>query len=255
MRKRIFIIVAVIVMISLIYILTFAKFKSNSLLDYFISSKNFYFESDSLSTDEKEIVNNMWDKSAISFKVKNFDNQDIATEDEIRYSVECNTNDSNINCYINNTTSNKVNLSIAGNEKREETISITVDSQNEINDVEVSVIVKTTTPYEKTLRGKYILHKVDTIESNIEYEIVNNEVYSNMLLTNNTNENKCLSISINNNDIKVYETVDMFDISSDNDYINNFKLNLDGNTTYDVKLFNSNSSIISKENITVSECQ
>ena len=65
MKKRIFVIVALIIMISLLYILSFAKFKSNSFFDYFISSKNFYFESDNLDIEEKENVNYMWDGNSI----------------------------------------------------------------------------------------------------------------------------------------------------------------------------------------------
>ena len=255
MKRRIFILIALVVLISLIYILSFAKFKSNSLWDYFISSKDFYFESDYLDIDEKENVNYMWDGNDIIFNLKNYNN-DSFTKDNISYTVSCETDNEDVICHLNNTENSRITSMINGNDKRNVNVSFNLVSSVDYSDVNVYITVKSTNPYEKVLKGKYVLHKEDSLTNNISYDVLNNKIYNELIINNKNDERKCVEVTIGDDNIKVLQDDNMFDLNTNsNNYINNFKININKNSTSSIKLFNSEDTNITKDIITVIECQ
>ena len=68
------------------YGVTYARYASNSIWNYYLESKGFYFTSETLKNKR---VNNEWDGSRVYFDVRNSVNSYIATEYDIKYKITC----------------------------------------------------------------------------------------------------------------------------------------------------------------------
>ncbi len=256
MKKKGLYIVLSVIIISILTFITYSKFKYNSIWDYYFSSKSFYLESDNLSIDNKVNTNNMWDGSAINFVVKNYNNDDLVTSDDIKYEIRCNTNNVDVKCNLNNTKSNIIEDIIKSGDKRDVNLYFTLESNVDYSDIEVNISLKSLSPYQKELKGKYILHKVNDVDNKITYDIVNNKLYSMLNIKNDLENDKCVSVIILNNKIRVLKDNNMFDIALDEEgYINNFSINVSKLSNYGVKLYSANNSTISSDSIMLSECK
>ena len=256
MKKKGLYIVLSVIIISILTFITYSKFKYNSMWDYYFSSKSFYLESDNLSIDNKVNTNNMWDGSAINFVVKNYNNDDLVTSDDIKYEIRCNTNNVDVKCNLNNTKSNIIEDIIKSGDKRDVNLYFTLESNVDYSDIEVNISLKSLSPYQKELKGKYILHKVNDVDNKITYDIVNNKLYSMLNIKNDLENDKCISVIILNNNIRVLKDNNMFDIALDEEgYINNFSINVSKLSNYGVKLYSANNSTISSDSIMLLECK
>ena len=65
----------VLLVLTLIFVITkgfsYARYASNAVFNYYLSSKGFYFESEDLSFDTKNNVDTMWDGEKVYFTISN----------------------------------------------------------------------------------------------------------------------------------------------------------------------------------------
>ena len=101
-RRKLIICILILGFILMIsYGVTYARYASNSIWNYYLESKGFYFTSETL---ENKRINNEWDGSKVYFDVRNSINSYIATEYDINYEITCNIkNDIDGMCKINGT--------------------------------------------------------------------------------------------------------------------------------------------------------
>ena len=86
--------------------ITYAKYVSNAVLNYYLSSKGFYFDSEELKSTTKTNVDTSWNGENVSFTITNSANDTLATEYDIKYKVTCTVEEENTTkvCYLNGTT-------------------------------------------------------------------------------------------------------------------------------------------------------
>ena len=256
MKKKGLFVTLLVVIISILTLITYSKFKYNSMWDYYFSSKSFYLESDNLSVDNKITTNNLWDGSKVYFNVKNYNNDDLITSDDINYEVRCATNSMDVKCYLNDTKSSIIEGSIKSGDKKDVSLYFTLESELDYSDIEVSIFLKSLSPYQKELKGKYVLHKINDLDNRLTYDVINNKLYSTLNIKNNLTEDKCVNVNIINNNIRVLEDNNISDSSTNDDgYINSFNVNITRNSTYSIKLFSSNNTTITKDSIMLTDCK
>ena len=247
MRKKIIIIISIVIVILLIgFGFTKALFTSNSIRDYYLNSKGFYFETD---YDKNTNVYNFWDGSRIEYEVSNF-KDDKYTEDDINYEVRC-VVPNGIICKINGKTT-KYESTLKGGKESTEDIYLDVETNDK--DVEVEVITKSLSPYSKTIRNRVLLHKDDDVVGSFGYELVNYNNYSLLNISNYYNQNKCVDVKWNNTDLKV-SVSDVTVVGSDsNGYVTEFTKNISSNDTVSIKFYNEGNTAYDKRVFQISEC-
>ena len=241
--KKALIVISLIVLSFVIVNVTKALYSSNFLWDYYLNSKGFYFETD---YDKSITVYNFWDGKDIGFKVLNY-NIDKYTEDDISYEVSC---ISDVSCKINGEDIYKSTLN--GGEKSFENVSISLDTQDE--DIEIEIVIKSISPYKKTIKNKVLLHKEENIVGSFDYDFIEYDNYGTLNISNYYNQDKCFDVKWDNTNLKVEPTlIDV--VSSDAlGYINEFTKDVLKNETISIKFYNQGSGPISKSIFKISEC-
>lgn len=242
--------------------ITYAKYVSNAVLNYYLSSKGFYFDSEELKSTTKTNVDTSWNGENVSFTITNSANDTLATEYDIKYKVTCTVEEENTTkvCYLNGTTSSTIinqTLSTAAgcsNYKKDgkdtssydedtckkenytwEAIPTTsnltfnvVDTEGkDVDTATVLITATSTSPYEKTLSAKYILSKDKSEIGTLSLKYEEKTNYENIIITNSYNEDKCVKLTWNPSNL----LIDLDDNSittneDDNNYVNEiiFKL-------------------------------
>lgn len=266
LRKNIFLllIVVIISVILIYYTFTLARYVANTIWDYYLVSKGFYFSSDYLGTNVVKNVDNVWDGSSVHFNIKNSLNQAVVTTYDINYRVVCTIEgeaSSYAECQLNGTSSNELegvlsNFEACVNDtgdgvevssfnktecelrgykwEHQEAIQdlyfdiIVTDEEYELLDVVVRISVISTAPYRKTLAGTFSLHKGEVDGGKIAMEYKNYQNYDRLIITNSHSTNKCLKISWDASKLLIDANGDEFsDYSIDsNGYINEIRFNL-----------------------------
>ena len=242
--KKILIIISSIILLIFLTGFTKALYTSNSIWDYYLNSKGFYFESD---YNKSISVNNFYDGSDISFILSN-SLKDKYTEDDISYTISCEA--SNGICKVDGMDSYSAILK--GGSSNSEKIDISADFEG--NDTEVLVIIKSTSPYKKTIKHKIILHKDNSIIGTFDYDFINYDNYSVLNISNYYNQDKCFDIKWETDDIKVSNSnIDV--IGSDtNGYINEFRKNVSKGETISIKFYNQSDNVYTKDIFKILEC-
>ena len=246
MRKKIIIIISIVIVILLIgFGFTKALFTSNSIRDYYLNSKGFYFETD---YDTSTNVYNFWDGSTIEYNVSN-SKEDKHTTDDINYEVRC-VVPTGVVCKVNSKTT-KYESTLKGGKESTEKIYLDVETNNK--DVEVQVITKSLSPYSKTIRNTVLLHK-DEARGNFDYELVNYSNYSLLNISNYYNQSKCFNVKWNNTNLLV-SIPDVTVVASDsNGYVNEFTKDVPSNDTVSIKFYNQGNTTYDKTIFQISEC-
>ena len=210
--------------------ITYAKYVSNAVLNYYLTTKGFYFNSEELDTLEKNNIDTSWDGESVYFSLTNSANNTLATEYDIKYKVTCSIEEEDNKtkeCYLNGTEKNTMTATLSTNAgcKNNTKDKVDTSSYNEIkciedgytweskpsisqvyfdvvdtegNEVDTATVVITAeaiAPYKKELTGKFILNK-DTSEVgslSVNYESKN--YYENVIITNSYNEDKCVKLT------------------------------------------------------------
>lgn len=250
MKKKILIISLLFIVVSIIIFThtSYARYISNSIWDYYLSSNNFYFESDYLDKNIKNNIYNSWDGNSISFNLKNGLSNDIYTKDDIKYEVSCITLNE-ASCLVNGESVYKAILK--GNTFTTETLSFRIEGDADLTNV--TVIAKAISPYKKTISANFELNRI-RIKNTINYDLVDYGNYSKLNISNYSNNDKCLSVSYSADNIHVLEDSNMQNIQTDDDgYINGFEIDIQHNDTVSINIYNTDS--IDNTDFTVLECQ
>lgn len=262
MKKKYIFIGLILVLIFLLALngKSYAKYVSNVLWNYKLESLGFYFSSPDLDTTRVTNVNNNWAGEDITFSINNGLNEMVTANYDISYLVTCSIeNNNDARCVIGNTNSNTYRGTLSHSSgcinNKDETdvssytmeqceindyewidylmqqeISFNIESEVELSDVVVNIDVVSTNPYEKSLYGKYVLHKVTPANErlNIEYTDIDNEGY--LIVSNSYKRTKCATIEFDSSKLRVEndDNIDLYRTSNDG-YINSFDFTISNN--------------------------
>jgi len=268
-----------------------ARYVSNSFWNYFVKSKDFYFTSNSLSEVVTKNVDNLWTGESVKFIVRNGVNDKVVSNTNIEYSATCNVvgeaesyaackmNGTNTDTFADTLTSSQVCSNTTGDGKNvssynEETCLaegydyvyipvekelyfdiVLTDNTKEIKDVVVNVLVASTTPYKKELKGVFTLHKSELNDDEIIMNYKNYSDYGKLTITSSYSVNKCMELSWNSDNLSINSNSNILSKSYDlNGYINKvvFLMNPKSNMSY---IFNSRDleTIYNSDSFTISE--
>ncbi len=266
------IIVSLLVVISTIAI-TSSKYVYNSVWNYYLKSREFYFESDLLEINTKKNSILDWDGSDISFDLRNNQNSEHISEFDISYKVTCEVlgeESKYIGCKINNlesssfegTLSNvekcvneldetdvskltKAECEIGGYNWTQELITKTnnfnlflTDPTKNINEVSVKIIAESTKPYKKTLTGIFNLNKVDITDSTYDLVYQKFSEYDELTIINKTSTDRCFSLSFDAEEYLLISDTDGYEFEVDsNNKINKINFNIKKNSSINFNFF------------------
>ena len=273
-KNKLFILFFIIIVIVIICSgITFAKYASNSIWNYYLESKGFYFTSKSL---ENRNINNDWDGSRIYFDIRNSLNSYVATEYDINYEVTCTIkgevdgtcringsedevykgtlssyegcvnlkDDVDVSSYNKETCNNagysyRVKESVANNY-----FEVVSNDGSELNNITVEVIVKSTKPYTRTLKNEFILSR--SLDETGSLNLIYNEYdqYSRVVISNTYSEDKCVRLSFDSSKIRIDNDTSVLSYGTDeNGYINYATLKLKVKSTTDYLFYRVDNNI------------
>ena len=260
-------VVALVGLLILTRGITYAKYVSNSVLNYYLNSKGFYFRSDDLTAETKNNVDTSWDGNKVSFTINNSSNKSLATEYDIQYEITCAIEETDTTkvCYLNGTYSSKVTQTLSADFACKDTtnnkdvssldestctkqgytwtaIPSTSTNYFEVVDINgkdvdtanVIITATSTSPYKKTIKGKYTLNKDKSELGTLSLKYETKTHYENVIVTNSYNEDKCIKLTWNSDNLVIDNSNSMQTIENDNKYINGviFKLNKKDSTNF-----------------------
>lgn len=204
-KKQILILFLLLIcMIS--FVITFGRYVSKSISYFLMRSKEFYFYSDKLDEDMSIFQIDNWegtDPYTITINMNSRKNNLVSASYDISYDIECSSTD-NVICELNK------NNGIILESTNSDTFNIVVTPNRQLDSgdrIIVDVTVKSTSHYDKTLKGRFIL--VVGVEK-LAYEITDStqNPYLELCFTNT------LSYYIAKNDINGYSSGDKIDIET-----------------------------------------
>ena len=244
MKKRTKNLLLIVIILSLLSLITYnyssAKYVSNYFWNYYLSTKGFYFSSEQLGTNKITNTNNNWENDSTYFRIKNSENDFQISDYDIEYKVKCTIQNDAAEystCALNGSNSNTFtgtlsSSSICINNINEQDVSTYTKEECETNGYEwkiqenykdlyfdiiktkeqdltyVSVLIEvtSTSPYKKTLVGEFNLSSSEMKETglNINYKEFDN--YSRAIITNSYDENKCVKLSWNQDNLRIDQT-------------------------------------------------
>lgn len=260
-------VVALVGLLILTRGITYAKYVSNSVLNYYLNSKGFYFRSDDLTAETKNNVDTSWDGNKVSFTISNSSNKSLATEYDIQYEITCAIEETDTTkvCYLNGTNASKVTQTLSADFACKDTtnnkdvssldestctkqgytwtaIPSTSTNYFEVVDINgkdvdtanVIITATSTSPYKKTIKGKYTLNKDKSELGTLSLKYETKTHYENVIVTNSYNEDKCIKLTWNSDNLVIDNSNSMQTIENDNKYINGviFKLNKKDSTNF-----------------------
>lgn len=289
--KKIFIILILFIVFSTIISFTAGKYVYNSVWDYYLSSKGFYFESDLLDKNTKKNSLLKWDGNNISFVLKNNLNNELISEYDIEYSVTCevlNEEAKYVDCELDGTGQStlsavlsskskcvnnidsrdvsklsKTECEINGYEWKKEIFNNSVyfnlkstDETKDIDEVSVKITAESKTPYNKKIIGIFNLNKIETVEASFTTSYESFIDYDLLSIINTSNEKKCILVSFNELDytIENVSNESVTYINSNNGKINSILLEIGKETSNNFKFYKINiGKEYSKEDLIIEE--
>lgn len=256
-RKKLIILIIILSFILMIsYGVSYARYASNSIWNYYLESKGFYFTSNTL--ENKKVIND-WDGSRVYFDVRNSVNSYVATEYDIEYEVTCNIKgEVNGKCLVNGTESNIYNGTLSSYEgcvnlkddtdvssynkekcnsegysyRIKESVAnnyfeVVSNDEEELNNITIELIVKSVSPYTRTLKNDIILSR--SLDETGSLNLIYNEYseYSRVIISNSYSEKKCVKLSFDSSKIRIDNDSNVISYgTSDDGYINNVTLGI-----------------------------
>lgn len=252
------------------YLTSLARYSSSSVWNYYLESHGFYFSSDFLGNDKKN-VDTLWDGNSVHFNIKNSSNDSLITDYDIRYSVNCEVlSDIPVTCKLNGTNNSSFNGVLSSNSRCINDIDETdVSSFNkteceikgysfenlavnqdiyfdivpqdgfELNNVDVKITVSSVSPYKKSISGVFSLFKNSRDLGSITKSIIDNVDYDDLVLTNSYDSKKCVNVRFDSSKrIVDYDDSMSNIILDDSGYIKEFNVSIDGMSNRKIKFFN-----------------
>lgn len=284
------IILIIIILIPLItkYGTTYAKYAYNSVWNYYLKSKGFYLNSNTLESDAK-IVNNLWDGEHIYFDLRNNLNDSIASEYDINYNVTCTIKESNTDasCNILNTNSStyqgvlstfktckndsqdgvdvsnldKTTCEINGytweNQPAIKELYFDITGTEKVENATVQITVTSTSPFKKTISQEFILNRDKSIKGSINSNYLDKDDTGVLILSNSYSENKCLRINWNSEDLRLdIDTDKVLNEATDTEgYINEIEVKVEPKNSIKFDFYKKTDQIYSKDNFTITELE
>lgn len=283
-KKCLIIIILLLVTILILdYSISFAKYAKTTVWNYYLKSKDFYFESNLLSVNNKKNIDKNWNGESLKFTLRNNLNNSLITDYDISYTAVCKIKNSNGRCIFKESNSNTFKGVLSSSEKcinnknledvsnynqtecetnnfEWKTLSTYKDLSFDIIDdnreeIEVLVTVTAEKPYKKTLTGEFILKRDLNSNDAIKTSLKKHLDYSEVILTNNQEENKCLNLRWNNNNIKVdYDSDKIKNYTTDsNNIIDSIIVEVSKNNNQNIRFFSSDNINIDINNFTIME--
>lgn len=263
---------------------TYAKYASNSVWNYYLESKEFYFSSDYLDLESVKNVDNNWDLNNIYFNIKNSYNDLLATEYDINYKVTCTTNNDKVSCNLNDTGKNvfsgvlsssfkcvneidtvnvndldKTECELNGYEWKSmvstKEIYFNLTSDVDYESVIVTIKVESTSPFKKTLLGTFELTKDKSINGVVGLSYYNFDNYDRLVVSNSYNIEKCARIGFDSSKLRI-ETPLTNVISyekDENGYVNSIILNIEAQKNKTFKFYKLDDEVHTKDEFTIIE--
>ena len=185
--KLIIIIISLVVVGLVLFKPSLARYVYNGIKNYYYESQGFYFNCDKLSEDTALLQLDNWDgvePFPLEYHLNSFKNNSIASKSAISYTItkKCET-EANVSCTI----SKETGLIPTNTHKDYFTIRVIPNEQLSQGDsVKVKVTVKSSSPYEKELKGVVTLNVgVPGITYKIDDKA--NQPYLDLKITNTLN--------------------------------------------------------------------
>jgi hypothetical protein len=269
--KNTLIVFVVVLIFVVTATLTLGKYAYNNAWNYYLSSKNFYFESDLLGTNTKNNSLLKWDGSNINFVIKNSQNDKLVSEYDISYKITCEVlgeEKNYIKCNLNDTNNYIFNGTLAATSKcineidsvdvskfskaecevnsykwNEDVINKNnyfnlelIDPTKTIDEVSVKITAESIAPYHQTLTGIFNLNRVEGFDFEIVTSYQEYQEYNEVSITNTTTSEKCIFVNFDSSKYFVDLDGDQKTEYSldDKNKINsiNFKLSKESSKTY-----------------------
>lgn len=275
MNKKVIVIFVLIGIGMCFSVITLARYNSSSVWNYYLESHGFYFSSDNLSSEQRN-VNTLWDGNSVYFNIKNSLNQNLITGYDIRYSVNCEILDETVlaTCNLNGTnnstitgvlssnsacvndiddvdvsTFNKAECEIDGYSWEDLAVveniyfDIVPDPNYDLDNLDVRITVSTTSPYNKTITGIFSLYKNSIVSGNISKQFNDYFDYDELVVTNSYEITKCVDVSFDSSKriIDINDEFSSYSLDEDG-YVEEFKLNISGMTSKKFVFFNKDFS-------------
>jgi len=175
-------IITIIILLLISFIATFSRFIYKEIQDTFFGSKSFYFNSDKLGEELQRYQIDNWngvDPYNITFNMNSLKNNLVATDSDIAYDIKF-TCSSNITC----SSSKDSGVIYSTTNTDQFTIFSTPNQQlNDGDSIWIQVEATSTSPYIKTLKGRFV---INVGYYGLSYEISDNEndLYLELKITN-----------------------------------------------------------------------
>lgn len=182
MKKSKVIILLAIFLFLLILIPTFGRYVGRQIKNYYLSSKNFYFNSDKLVENGIVYQVENWsgvDSYNVTFNMNSYKNNTVFSNSDIEYEIKYSCSE-NVTCVITKTNG------IIYADKHTDAFTITLNPKTPLDDNDKAWIdVETTSisPYKKVLKGRF---NVVVGKMGLSYEIIDkkNNTYFEVSITN-----------------------------------------------------------------------
>ena len=218
-------ILLIILLLLIPGIRSLSKYIYNSVQDYYFGTKNFYFNSDKLTTtgSEFEIANN-WSGAEtyrITVNLNSKKNDLVFAESDIDYTISC-TSSSNITYSLSKTSGTIVGSNNSGS--NEDYFIVTINPANGTGlangtQAWVDLEVTSTSPYVETLSGKLY---VGVGTEDISYEIIDavDNPYLEVKITNSLATNKPVTLTFDPTVIRL-DMTSRFELNATNEVTQN----------------------------------
>ena len=181
-KKKIILLSSIILLLFLCFGTSLGRFIYDEIKNVYFNSKNFYFESDKLTTKMARYQIDNWngvDPHSITINMNSFKNNLVKSETDITYTIDYRCSD-NIIC------DSSKNSSIIYSATNTDYFTITLTPNQILNDgdsVWMEVTATSQEPYTKTISGRFVLN---VGYYGLSYEITDqeNDVYLNLKITN-----------------------------------------------------------------------
>ena len=224
-------IVIIIFVLLLLHITGFGRFLYNSAKDRYLTSRNFYFTSNLLDTDNPSYHYHNWsgaDIYKLDFELYSFQNELLRIDYDLEYTVTCSTTSNKITCAIASTEGGNTDEGIIYSSSNEEVVSIYLTPNDDADfslgeTIIVSVTAYTTEPYAKTISADFIF---EITAQGADYQIVDkaNQTYALVKLKN--------TLALDSNvTLKFDPSVVRLDMNEEV-YLNNIAYKVDEDTGY-----------------------
>lgn len=245
--------------ISLFSTITYSRYVFSSIKESYLISKEFYFYSDTLGDTTSNISYelNDWDgDSNYSFDIdlKNYKDDLRWTQESINYNytISCNPNISgNVTC----TSSNNGTLTYSSTNKTQNRIPITLTNANDLNFedndyVDIEVTVTSSSPFTKTLSATY---RIGVSTKTVVQKIIDaqNQKYLDLVLSNNSLEDKTITLTWTYSVLSIDNTNDIFNDSNtivrtqvvnNVSYINQVVIVIPSRTVYSIRYYKTDAT-------------